>query len=44
MWDLYISENCNDNTNSISDFGACYELPAGMKYKSEAAQEYLAGS
>ena len=37
VWDLYISSDCNDNINSISDFGACYTLPVGMKYKSEAA-------
>jgi len=44
VWDLYISSDCHENTSSISDFGACYTLPIGMKLKSEAAQTYLAGS
>ncbi len=37
VWDLYISDNCNLNENSVADLGACYTLPVGMKHKSEAA-------
>ncbi len=44
VWDLYIASDCNENISSISDFGACYNLPVGMKFKSEGAQTYLAGS
>ena len=44
VWDFYISDNCDQNSNSVADLGACYTLPLGMKHKSEAASEYLAGS
>jgi hypothetical protein len=44
MWDLYISDNCNLNSDSVADLGACYTLPVGMKAKSEAAQSFLAGT
>ena len=42
--DLYISDDCNINTNSRSNLGDSYESPNGYAYGSNEARNYLAGS
>ena len=42
--DIYISDNCNFNKMSGSNYGYTYKLPSGIKYFSKEAKGYLAGS
>ena len=42
--DLVIPNDSNINQFSSSGLGNAYELPDGLKYKSNEAQNYLAGS
>ena len=42
--DLHIADHCNTNTNSYSNLGGTYELPAGYTYDTDEAQSLLAGS
>eukprot|EP00347_Sterkiella_histriomuscorum_P004770 403359176 len=41
--DINISDNCDNNSNSLCDFGGTYELPFGYEYQSNEAKSYLAG-
>ena len=41
--DLYISDDCNINTDSYSNLGYSYESPNGYACGSNEAQYYLAG-
>ena len=43
-YDLYIADNCDKNTNSYSNLGNTYKLPAGYAYRDNQAQSLLAGS
>ena len=42
--DLYIADNCDKNTNSFSNLGHTYKLPAGYTYGTTQAKTLLAGS
>ena len=42
--ELAIDDNCNKNTNSFSNLGRGYKLPAGYIYGTVEAQSLLAGS
>ena len=42
--DLYIADNCDKNTNSYSNLGYTYKLPAGYIYGTFQAKSLLAGS
>jgi hypothetical protein len=42
--DLYISNDCNINTDSYSYLGYSYEAPNGYAWYSNEANNYLAGS
>ena len=42
--DFYLSDQCNVNSSSSSDFGHSYELPEGYSADTPQAQSYLAGS
>lgn len=42
-YDISLSNNCNQNTNSRSYFGCYYELPETMEVGTEEAKTYLAG-
>eukprot|EP00347_Sterkiella_histriomuscorum_P019369 403341890 len=41
--DIGIRDNCDKNSDSISDLGFTYELPKGYKQKSDETNSYLAG-
>lgn len=41
--DIHISDNCNSNKNSHSNFGHTYQSPEGIEYESADAKSYLAG-
>ena len=42
--DLRIVDNCDKNTNSYSNLGSTYKLPAGYTYGTTQATTLLAGS
>lgn len=42
--DFRIASNCNNNTESYSNFGYTYQLPEGMGMNSDEAKSYLSGS
>ena len=42
--DLYISDNCHVNTDSKSNLGHTYKLPAGYAYGTDQAKRLLAGT
>ncbi len=42
--DININDNCNTNTESLSDFGDYYTLPDGIDEDSDEAYSYLAGA
>lgn len=42
--DIYISDKCNENRESGSNFGGSFELPKGVNFGSKSAQELLGGA
>ena len=42
--DLHIADKCDTNTNSFSNLGRAYQLPAGYSYGTAETQSLLAGS
>ena len=42
--DIYISTDCNMNSNSYSNFGYCYKAIDTTQYGTQSAQSYLAGA
>lgn len=42
--DIYISDNCDKNTKSLSNFGQMYETPEDIEFGEDSARTYLAGS
>ena len=42
--DIYVADNCNNNFSSGSNLGGTFTLPPGVKFESEEARTYLAGS
>jgi hypothetical protein len=42
--DLCISDNCNLNTQSYTNFGYSYETPKDVKEGSKEGDKYLAGA
>lgn len=41
--DIYISDNCNANSESGSNLGGSFELPPKFFYNSDSSKERLAG-
>eukprot|EP00347_Sterkiella_histriomuscorum_P015615 403356357 len=41
--DLILSNQCDENKTSRSDFGHSYKLPPGQTYNTEVSKRYLAG-
>ena len=41
--DIYISDRCNENCESGSNFGGSYQLPFGLEFGTKKARGYLAG-
>lgn len=42
--DIKISSNCNFNSESYTNMGHTYQLPAGVFVNSEEAKSYLGGA
>ena len=41
--DLAIADNCNENIDSTSNIGKCYQTPQGVRHDSKQSKELLAG-